>query len=60
MYDAGCNSDEFQCPDGHCISNSWLCDGDNDCGDNADEQNCDGGGGGGGVAPGILCSHCNI
>ena len=54
MYDAGCNSDQFQCPGGKCISNSYLCDQRNDCGDMADEQNCEGG------APGILYSHCNI
>jgi len=40
MSIGGCNSDEFQCPDGWCISNDWLCDGDNDCGDNTDEENC--------------------
>jgi len=63
MYDAGCGSDEFQCPSGQCISTGWVCDGDNDCGDNADEQNC-----GATITtasttatpspPGILNSHC--
>merc|ERR1712170_16522 len=38
-----CNSGEFQCSNGEkCISSSWKCDGDNDCGDNSDESNCPG------------------
>ncbi|XP_076457344.1 uncharacterized protein LOC143291389 [Babylonia areolata] len=37
---AACNADEFQCPDGSCIQNEWVCDTDNDCGDNSDERNC--------------------
>jgi len=38
---AGCSSDEFRCSNrGRCIPADWVCDGDNDCGDNADEQNC--------------------
>jgi len=45
VCDAECGSDQFQCPSGQCIPDMWICDGDNDCGDNADEQNCGGGGG---------------
>lgn len=32
---------QFTCPgSGHCIPRSWVCDGDNDCFDQADENNC--------------------
>ncbi|XP_003372139.1 putative Low-density lipoprotein receptor domain class A [Trichinella spiralis] len=34
------NNGGFLCPSGRCISPSWLCDGEQDCEDNADEQNC--------------------
>lgn len=32
---------QYTCPgSGHCIPQSWVCDGDNDCFDQADEQSC--------------------
>uniref|UniRef100_A0A8C4EP09 Low density lipoprotein receptor b n=1 Tax=Dicentrarchus labrax TaxID=13489 RepID=A0A8C4EP09_DICLA len=35
-----CNADEFQCANGQCISNSFVCDNDNDCSDGSDEASC--------------------
>ena len=39
-----CNSGQFYCGAGstffRCIPNSWVCDGDRDCSNNADEANC--------------------
>lgn len=33
-------STEFRCSDGTCIDINWKCDGENDCLDDSDEQDC--------------------
>lgn len=35
-----CTTDQFECNNGLCIPESWLCDTDNDCIDSSDELNC--------------------
>lgn len=37
---AACKSEEHLCPDGRCIQQSWVCDGESDCEDGSDESNC--------------------
>ena len=36
-----CTGDQFQCDNQLCVSRVWTCDGDNDCGDHSDENNCE-------------------
>ncbi|KAK0395243.1 hypothetical protein QR680_001182 [Steinernema hermaphroditum] len=35
-----CADESFHCSNGNCIQFSWVCDGDNDCGDASDEEYC--------------------
>ncbi|XP_066928142.1 low-density lipoprotein receptor-related protein 1-like [Clytia hemisphaerica] len=35
-----CSVDQFQCPNYKCIPRDWLCDREDDCGDNSDEKGC--------------------
>lgn len=35
-----CPPKEFQCRNGMCVAPSFVCDGDDDCGDNSDEEKC--------------------
>lgn len=37
----GCREHQFQCYNGDCIENSWVCDGSNDCPSGEDELRCD-------------------
>ena len=36
-----CDRDQFLCSSGACTFLTWKCDGDNDCGDNSDEKDCE-------------------
>ena len=36
-----CPANHFQCDNGLCIHEHWLCDGDDDCGDRSDEDSLD-------------------
>ena len=36
-----CNTAELECKNGRCVPESWVCDGEDDCGDRTDENNCD-------------------
>jgi len=41
IVSSACTEDQFKCPNtGRCIPASFICDGDNDCGDGSDERNC--------------------
>lgn len=37
----GCTDEQFQClTTDQCVDKVWTCDGEDDCGDNSDEDNC--------------------
>ena len=38
--EAACNTAELQCGNWRCVPDSWVCDGEDDCGDNTDEEDC--------------------
>jgi hypothetical protein len=40
--EAACLDNQFQCQSGRCIAATWKCDGEADCPDNSDENNCPG------------------
>ena len=35
-----CEPNEMQCHNEKCVQKIWVCDGEDDCGDNSDELNC--------------------
>lgn len=37
---SNCNKDQAVCRNGECISRKYVCDGDYDCMDTSDEQDC--------------------
>jgi len=39
-YFPSCGANEFHCQVDKCVPQHYVCDGDNDCGDMSDEDNC--------------------
>lgn len=40
FFVGNCQRGMFKCNNDHCINNTLVCDGQNDCGDNSDEDKC--------------------
>lgn len=38
--ESNCDSNEFSCKNGNCIPKLQRCNGNNDCSDNSDEEEC--------------------
>ncbi|XP_066145381.1 sortilin-related receptor-like [Euwallacea fornicatus] len=37
---SSCSTEHFSCGNGLCVPRGWICDGEDDCGDNSDELRC--------------------
>nr|XP_024217650.1 uncharacterized protein LOC112211018 [Halyomorpha halys] len=37
-----CSLRQFKCKNGNCVQMAWVCDSEDDCGDNSDEADCNG------------------